>query len=244
MAGGLVKYRHLSRSSAHRQALLRNLVTSLVKNESIQTTWHKAKEAQRLAEKLITLAKRDNEETRRKAQAILFTPHLLMPKLFSTLKTRYADRPGGYTRVLRTEPKKDDQAQSAVLELVDGPKDMRFAMTAATVARDRELGREHSELTLRNRSKVTRYRKHGDAAFENMVKRTQRLRLAEAGPQLADMEPVISQRAERADEDLKRAKPLHSYWKPYGSVGRPQSSSSALSAAIGEPVTRPVQNTA
>lgn len=72
MAGGLVKYRHLSRSSAHRQALLRNLVTSLVKNESIHTTWHKAKEAQRLAEKLITLAKRDNEETRRKAQAILF----------------------------------------------------------------------------------------------------------------------------------------------------------------------------
>lgn len=72
MAGGLVKYRHLSRSSAHRQALLRNLVTSLVKDESIHTTWHKAKEAQRLAEKLITLAKRDNEETRRKAQAILY----------------------------------------------------------------------------------------------------------------------------------------------------------------------------
>lgn len=76
MAGGLVKYRHLSRSSAHRQALLRNLVSSLVKQESIQTTWHKAKEAQRLAEKLITYAKRDNEETRRKAQAILYVSPL------------------------------------------------------------------------------------------------------------------------------------------------------------------------
>ncbi len=75
MAGGLVKYRHLSRSSSHRKALLRNLVTSLIKLETIQTTWPKAKEAQRLAEKLITYAKRDNEETRRKAQAILFVRH-------------------------------------------------------------------------------------------------------------------------------------------------------------------------
>ncbi len=72
MAGGLTKYRHLGRDSAHRQALLRNLVTSLVKNESIHTTWHKAKEAQRLAEKLITLAKRNNETARRKAQGILY----------------------------------------------------------------------------------------------------------------------------------------------------------------------------
>jgi ribosomal protein L17 len=72
MAGGLVKYRHLSRNSAHRQALLRNLVTSLVKHEAIHTSWAKAKEAQRLAEKLITLAKRNNETSRRKATGILF----------------------------------------------------------------------------------------------------------------------------------------------------------------------------
>jgi large subunit ribosomal protein L17 len=72
MAGGLTRYRHLSRTSAHRQALLRNLVTSLVKNESIHTTWHKAKEAQRLAEKLITLAKRNNETARRSAQGIIY----------------------------------------------------------------------------------------------------------------------------------------------------------------------------
>lgn len=72
MAGGKVKYRHFSRSSAHRQALLRNLVTSLVKNEAIHTTWHKAKSAQIIAEKLITLAKRDNEPARRKIQSILY----------------------------------------------------------------------------------------------------------------------------------------------------------------------------
>lgn len=72
MAGGVVKYRHLSRSSAHRQALLRNLVTSLVKHESIRTTWAKAKETQRMADKLITLAKRNNETSRRKAHGILY----------------------------------------------------------------------------------------------------------------------------------------------------------------------------
>lgn len=72
MAGGLVKYRHLSRNSSARKALLRGLVTQLVQYEHIQTTHAKAKEAQRLAEKLITLAKRDNEPCRRSAQGILY----------------------------------------------------------------------------------------------------------------------------------------------------------------------------
>lgn len=72
MAGGLVKYRHLSRKSSARQALLRGLVTELIHHEHIQTTYAKAKEAQRLAEKLISYAKRNNEETRRKAQAVLY----------------------------------------------------------------------------------------------------------------------------------------------------------------------------
>ncbi|KAI1303353.1 ribosomal protein L17 [Xylaria venustula] len=183
MAGGLVKYRHLSRNSAHRQALLRNLVTSLVKHEAIHTTWPKAKEAQRLAEKLITLAKRNNETSRRKATSILYTPHDLLPKLFGELRTRYEKRPGGYTRVLRTEPKSTyDQGASAILELVDGPKDMRFAMTAAAVARDRALGRKSTELTLKNRDKVLRFRSRsgGKKAFYAMVERVGKLNLSGA----------------------------------------------------------------
>lgn len=170
MAGAHVKYRHLSRNSAHRQALLRNLVTSLIKNETIHTTYPKAKEAQRLAEKLITLSKRDTETARRSAQGILYTPDKLLPKLFGEIRERYANRPGGYTRVLRTEPKDTySQAPSAILELVDGPKDMRFAMTAATVARDREQRTEHTDLTRKNMEKVTRFRKDGMRAFEDMV---------------------------------------------------------------------------
>jgi hypothetical protein len=72
MPRGHMKYRHLSRSSSHRQALLRNLVTSLFKHESIATTWHKAKEAQRLAEQLVTLGKKNTEATRRRAHQIFF----------------------------------------------------------------------------------------------------------------------------------------------------------------------------
>ncbi|EEA27676.1 54S ribosomal protein L8, mitochondrial [Talaromyces marneffei ATCC 18224] len=172
MAGGAAKFRHLSRKSSHRQALLRNLVTSLIKHESITTTWPKAKEAQRLAEKLITLGKRNTEHARRRAQSIFYTPHDLLPKLFGPLRERYAERQGGYTRVLRVEPKKDDQAPSAILELVDGPKDMRFAITAKAIARQREQGIQTlNELTALNVRKVTRFRKDGVETLEKEIEK-------------------------------------------------------------------------
>ncbi|KAL4751492.1 hypothetical protein BDW72DRAFT_173479 [Aspergillus terricola var. indicus] len=180
MAGGAAKYRHLSRKSSHRQALLRNLVTSLFKHESITTTWAKAKEAQRLAEKLITLGKKNTETSRRTALSTFYTPHEILPKLFGPLRERYANRPGGYTRVLRVEPKKDDQAPSAILELVDGPKDMRFALTAKAVARRRSQGLETlNELTLLNVRKVTQFRENG---VEELEKAISRVKLDEANP--------------------------------------------------------------
>ncbi|GAB7348296.1 hypothetical protein MBLNU459_g6276t1 [Dothideomycetes sp. NU459] len=179
MAGGLQKYRHLGRTSSHRQALLRNLVTSLFKHESISTTWHKAKEAQRLAEKLITLGKKNTEASKRRALQIFYQPqqepHALVPKLFGPLRERYATRPGGYTRVLRVEPLREDQAESAILELVDGPRDMRFAMTARTIAKTRADGKAINDMTAGNIAKVTRFRKDGDAQLEHMVGRFERL---------------------------------------------------------------------
>ncbi|KAI0601477.1 ribosomal protein L17 [Biscogniauxia sp. FL1348] len=196
MAGGTVKYRHLSRKSSHRQALLRNLVTSLVRHESILTTWPKAKEAQRMAEKLITLAKRNNETSKRAATGILYTPHDLLPKLFGELRTRYAERAGGYTRVLRTEPRSNyDQAASAVLQLVDGPKDLRFAMTAAAVARDAKLGRPSNQLTLLNRAKVLRYRPDGERQFADMVGRIARLDLGGPVARAAQAQAAIKAKA-------------------------------------------------
>lgn len=104
-------------------------------------------------------------------------PHLYIPKIFGPLRERYALRPGGYTRVLRIEPKKDDQAPSAILELVDGPKDMRFAMTARTLMKLREEEKSLNEITSLNVHKVTRFRKGGEEELENEVRRLERLKL-------------------------------------------------------------------
>ncbi|KAI9890688.1 MAG: hypothetical protein M1814_003757 [Vezdaea aestivalis] len=173
MAGGKKPFRALSRSSSHRQALLRNLVTSLFEHESISTTYAKAKEAQRLAEKLITLGKRNTEAARNRATTIFFTPPKLLPKLFGPIRERYADRPGGYTRVLRIEPpnkgKTPDQAPSAILELVDGPKDMRFALVAKTILRQEATDRGLEEMTIQNIDKVTKFRKNGREELEKLV---------------------------------------------------------------------------
>ncbi|KAF2231231.1 ribosomal protein L17 [Viridothelium virens] len=175
MAGGHMKYRTLSRKSSHRQALLKNLVTSLFEHESICTTWHKAKEAQRLAEKLITLGKRNTEASKRSAHSKVFRPLQTVPRLFGPLRERYADRAGGYTRVSLLEPVKEDQARSALLELVDGPRDMRFAMTARTLARLREKGQEINDITANNIRKVTRFREDGENALEEMVQKFEKL---------------------------------------------------------------------
>lgn len=95
----------------------------------------------------------------------------MVPKLFGPIADRYRDRPGGYTRVLRIEPLKSDQAPSAILELIDGPKDMRFALTAAVVARCAKEDKDLSTMTLRNIKKVTRFRKDGESELEQMVEK-------------------------------------------------------------------------
>lgn len=107
------------------------------------------------------------------------TPHELLPKLFGTLRERYAERPGGYTRVLRIEPMKQDQAPSAILELVDGPKDMRFAITARTLARIEEEGKQVNDITAKNVKKVTRFRKDGEDELRKIVDELRDLKVTE-----------------------------------------------------------------
>ena len=110
----------------------------------------------------------------------------MLPKLFGPLRERYATREGGYTRVLRIEPLKEDQAPSAILELVDGPKDMRFAMTARTIARERGEGKEIQPMTKKNMEKVIRYRENGKAELENMVRKINKLAIGERDNSMAD----------------------------------------------------------
>ena len=113
-----VSGRKLNRTAAHRKMLYRNLVTSLFKHERITTTVPKAKEARIVAEKMITFAKQGDLHSRRMAARKLNEPAILQ-KLFEEIGPRYADRPGGYTRILRLGNRKGDNAELAILELVD-----------------------------------------------------------------------------------------------------------------------------
>ena len=99
----------------------------------------------------------------------------MMPKLYGELRDRYLERPGGYTRVLRIEPLKEDQAPSAILELVDGPKDMRFAITAKTLAKERHSETGVREMTAKNIRKVTQFRPNGEQQLEELVDRLEEL---------------------------------------------------------------------
>ena len=107
----------LKRDAGSRNSLLKNLVTSVIEHERIVTTVPKAKAARPLVEKMITLAKRDTLHTRRQAAAFLETP-AAVKKLFDKLGTRFGQRTGGYTRVVRLGWRKGDGAEQAMLELV------------------------------------------------------------------------------------------------------------------------------
>src|ERR1700741_13359 len=107
----------LKRNVAARDSLLRGLVTSVIEEERVITTVPKAKAAKPLVEKMITLAKEDTLHARRQAAAFLRTPDSVK-KLFDKLGTRFGQRNGGYTRVVRLGPRKGDGAEQAMLELV------------------------------------------------------------------------------------------------------------------------------
>jgi large subunit ribosomal protein L17 len=109
--------RKLGRTTAHRRAMLRNLVTSFLEKERVVTTVAKAKEARPLAEKMITLAKKNTLHTRRQALAFV-TKESVVRKLFDKLGPRFSERPGGYTRIIKTGPRKGDGADMAVLEMI------------------------------------------------------------------------------------------------------------------------------
>ncbi len=110
--------RKLNRTSQHRQAMLANMANALIKHEQIKTTLPKAKELRPVVEKLVTLGKRGSLHARRQAYAML-RDNGMTRKLFDTLASRYADRPGGYIRVLKAGHRFGDAAPMAVIEFVD-----------------------------------------------------------------------------------------------------------------------------
>ena len=126
-------YRKLGRTSSQRKAMLRDLTTDLLINESIVTTEARAKEIRKTVEKMITLGKRGDLHARRQAAAFVrneiasenfdeatetYTSQTALQKLFDDIAPRYAERNGGYTRILKTKPRRGDAAPMAIIELV------------------------------------------------------------------------------------------------------------------------------
>ena len=109
--------RKLGRATDHRRAMLRNLTTSLLENGKMVTTETRAKEVRCMAEKMITLGKKNTLHTRRQALAYI-TKEDVVVKLFNEIAPKYADRNGGYTRIIKMAPRRDDGASQAIIELV------------------------------------------------------------------------------------------------------------------------------
>ena len=113
-----MSHRGFSRTSAHRNAMFENLAASLIKHEQIRTTLPKAKDLRPVAERLITLGKRGGLHARRQVIAKLQNAELA-EKLLTTLAERYAERPGGYTRIIKAGFRYGDDAPMAIIELID-----------------------------------------------------------------------------------------------------------------------------
>ena len=110
--------RKLGRPTAHRQAMLRGMVTYLLENGSIETTLTRAKEVRSIAEQMITLGKKNTLASRRAALAYI-TKEEVVTKLFTDIAPKYADRVGGYTQIYKMGPRRGDAAEMALIKLVD-----------------------------------------------------------------------------------------------------------------------------
>ena len=113
----------LGRNTSHRRALLRNLVTSIILNDRVHTTITKAKASRPLVEKMITLGKNGSVHARRQALAYLMTPDSV-ERLFKTVAPRYSERPGGYSRIVRTGPRQGDASEMAYIELLGAEQEL------------------------------------------------------------------------------------------------------------------------
>ena len=137
----------LGRNTAHRRSLLRNLVTSVIVEERIETTVPKAKAAKPIVEKMITLGKRGTVHTRRQALSYMMTPESV-DRLFNVVAPRYGDRNGGYTRITRSYVRQGDAAEMAYIELLGAEQELdakREKREAARTKKREEIAKQMEE---------------------------------------------------------------------------------------------------
>jgi large subunit ribosomal protein L17 len=127
----------LGRNTSHRRAMLRNLVTSIILNDRVETTITKCKASRPIVEKMITLGKKGDVHARRQALAYLMTDEAVA-RLFTTVAPRYGSRPGGYLRIVRTYARKGDAAEMAVIELLGAEQELNEKAQKRAEAREKK----------------------------------------------------------------------------------------------------------
>jgi large subunit ribosomal protein L17 len=147
--------RQLSRNAPHRQAMLRNMAASLLRHETIRTTVPKAKELRRVVEPLITLGKADSDANRRRAFSQLRDAEVVV-KLFETLGPRFKARPGGYTRILRMDPRPGDAAPMALMQLLDQPAVVAEADVPTTEGEEAPAPKKKAKSAKKTSRRVTK----------------------------------------------------------------------------------------
>ena len=141
----------LGRNTSHRRALLRNLVTSIILNDKVHTTVTKAKASRPLVEKMITLGKNGSVHARRQALAYLMTAESV-DRLFSTVAPRYAERNGGYSRVVLTGPRKGDGGEMAFIELLGAEEELNAKAEKRIEARQKRREELQKQLEEQNQA--------------------------------------------------------------------------------------------
>ena len=135
----------LGRNTSHRRAMLRNLVTSIILNDRVETTITKCKASRPIVEKMITLGKNGSVHARRQALSYMMTPESV-DRLFSVVAPRYGSRPGGYLRIVRTGVRKGDAAEMAYIELLGAEHELSEKATRRAEARTKK--REEMQMQL------------------------------------------------------------------------------------------------
>ncbi len=180
----------IGRSGAHRKAMLGNMVCSLFREQRIRTTVTKAKQARRLAERMITLGKNGRDHDRRRSVALLRQPDVVAT-LFTEIAPRFQDRQGGYTRMVKLGPRKGDAAEMCLLELVTEPVTHKADITAQTAAEVPAPATESTEESSEGGSEA--------AASDTSESEVAAKAAAEAGADVEEEEPSGAEKESNED---------------------------------------------
>ncbi|NLP47891.1 MAG: 50S ribosomal protein L17 [Clostridiales bacterium] len=194
--------RKLGRPTDHRRSMLRGLVTYLLEHGRIETTVTRAKEVRAVAEKMITTAKTDSLHSKRKVLAYV-TKEDVVKKLFDEIAPQYADVPGGYTRIVKTGPRRGDAAEMCIIELVESPAEKAKA-AAPKKARGRGARKAAAEAKAQEKAPAKKKAKAVEEAVEEIVETVEET-VEEAAEAVEETVEEVAEEAAEAVEEVEEA---------------------------------------